>query len=376
MVDVDGARDGVRVHGAVTSPDHSEATSRSVYLFVNGRFVRDRGAAHALLRAYAGLLPSGRHPAAVLYVELAPDRVDVNVHPQKLEVRFADARSVYDALYRTVADALRSAPWLTHGSTAPPAVWAPARELELPAAPLAAEAAEAAADAAAAVLVGVRGPAASSFGFAERPRDGEAPTGERAPGYFGALRYIGQHARTYLLCEAPGGSLVVIDQHASHERLLFHRFSEAWRARSVAVQPLLVPQVVTLPPGPARVIDASAPELSRLGLDVEPFGGDSFAVKGAPASLAGVDLARLLVDLAHQIEEAERGSALDAAVHDLLATMACHAAVRANQDLSPQEARALLDGLDAIDFKGRCPHGRPVVFELGLEDFERRVGRR
>jgi DNA mismatch repair protein MutL len=99
-------------------------------------------------------------------------------------------------------------------------------------------------------------------------------------------------------------------------------------------------------------------------------------VKGAPAALAGVDLSRLLVDLAQQIEEAERGTAIDSAVHDLLATMACHAAVRANQDLSAQEARALLDGLDGIDFKGRCPHGRPVVFELSPEDLERRVGRR
>jgi DNA mismatch repair protein MutL len=142
------------------------------------------------------------------------------------------------------------------------------------------------------------------------------------------------------------------------------------------VQPLLVPQVLTLPPGPARIIEANAPELARLGLEVEPFGGDSVAVKGAPAALAGVDLSRLLVDLAQQIEEAERGTAMDSAVHDLLATMACHAAVRANQDLSAQEARALLDGLDGIDFKGRCPHGRPVVFELSPEDLERRVGRR
>ena len=202
---------------------------------------------------------------------------------------------------------------------------------------------------------------------------GEAP---RPPGYFGSLRFVGQHARTYLLCEAPGGALVVIDQHASHERMLFHRLREAMRAHALPVQPYLVPQVVTLPPAVARALEAHVEELGRLGLDVEPFGGDAFAVKGAPAVLGGVDLAALLGDLAQQLEQLERGSAVDEALHDLAATMACHAAVRANQELSGEEARALLDGLDAIDFKARCPHGRPVVFELPLAELERRVGRR
>jgi DNA mismatch repair protein MutL len=134
--------------------------------------------------------------------------------------------------------------------------------------------------------------------------------------------------------------------------------------------------VVTLPPAVARTIEASTPELAKLGLDVEPFGGESFAVKGVPAVLAGVDVEALLLDLAGQLELVGRGSAVDDALHDLLATMACHAAVRANQDVGPEEARALLDGLDAIDFKARCPHGRPVVFELPRADLERRVGRR
>jgi DNA mismatch repair protein MutL len=198
----------------------------------------------------------------------------------------------------------------------------------------------------------------------------------RPAGYFGSLRFVGQHARTYLVCEAPGGALVVVDQHASHERLLFQRLREAFRTRSVPVQPFLLPQVVTVPPAAARALEGALDELRRLGLDVEPFGGDAFAVKGAPAALGGVDLSALLADLATQVADVERGSAVDDAFHDLLATMACHAAVRANQEVSSEEARALLDGLDAIDFKARCPHGRPVVFELPLAELERRVGRR
>jgi len=395
LVPVDGGRGEVKVSGVVTAPEHSEATSRAFYLFVNGRYVRDRGAAHAVLRAYAGVLPPGRHPAAVLFVELPLSRVDVNVHPQKLEVRFADARSVYDALYHAVAAALRPAPWLAHAG-APAAASATSGDLEHVAVPFAGEGVAGAAGAAETADVLARAldwsppamggtrplplrPMESAGELHAAARLGIEPAAgdaERGRGYFGSLRYVGQHARTYLLCEAPDGALVVVDQHASHERLLFHRLTLARAARAIPVQPLLVPQIVTLPPGPARALEAAAPELATLGLDVEPFGGDAFAVKALPALLAGVALPELLRDLALQVEEAERGSAVDSAVHDLLATMACHAAVRAHQDVSPEEARVLLDGLDAIDFNGRCPHGRPVVFELPLADLERRVGRR
>jgi DNA mismatch repair protein MutL len=383
LVPVDNTRGDVRVRGMICSPDHSESTARSLYLFVNGRYVRDRGATHAVLRAFVGTLPPGRHPAGVLFLELPLDRVDVNVHPQKLEVRFAQAREAYDALFHAVAAALRTAPWLGRGRPAQPT---PDFAGATPLAPVVGEDA-------ASVLAWARaayprppegsgarlGPAAPVDGtvpFSFPLPTSELTEGPRPAGYFGALRYVGQHARTYLLTEAPGGTLVVIDQHASHERLLFHRLREAFRARSIPVQPFLLPQIVSLPPATARALEGGLEDLARLGFDVEAFGGDSFAVKGAPASLGGVDLAALLQDLAGQLEETDRGGAADDLFHDLLATMACHTAVRAHQDLAPEEARALLDGLDAIDFKARCPHGRPVVFELSLADLERRVGRR
>jgi DNA mismatch repair protein MutL len=389
---VDATRGDVRVHGVVCSPDHSEATGRALYLFVNGRYVRDRGASHAVLRGFAGSLPPGRHPAGVLFVELPLGRVDVNVHPQKLEVRFAEGREVYDAIFHAIASTLRTTPWLARregpgaeaaaaGWTTPPAgAVAGGGEATLPGVLRAGEEA-------AAVLAWARRDAAPAPSGGPPPGAGGAPGGlpfpvadaeglPRQPGYFGSLRYVGQHARTYLLCEAPAGDLVVIDQHASHERMLFHRLREAFKTRRIPVQPFLLPQVVTLPPAVARALEGGLEELGRLGFEVEPFGGDSFAVKGAPAALSGVDLTALLGDLAGQLEQVERGSAVEDAFHHLLATMACHAAVRANQDLSPEEARALLDGLDAIDFKARCPHGRPVVFELSLADLERKVGRR
>jgi DNA mismatch repair protein MutL len=382
-VAVDARRGEVRVRGVVTSPDTSGATSRGLYLFVNGRYVRDRALAFAVLRAYAGSLPAGRHPAGVLFLDLPLDRVDVNVHPQKLEVRFQDVRAASDAVHHAVSEALRPAPWLRHGgSEASPGTEA-GQELSRPWVPRAAEsdafAVESVLRAARARVEGEAVPLplaaapepAPSAAFALPEGTVSAP-----PGYFGSLRYVGQHARTYLLCEAPGGALIVIDQHASHERLIFHRLREAVRARRLEAQPFLVPPVVTLPAPAARVVEGATGELARVGLEVEPFGGESFAVKSAPALLGGASMAPLLEDLAQQIEEAGRGSAVEEALDGLLATMACHAAVRANQDLSREEARALLDGLDAIDFKARCPHGRPVVVEVALADLERRVGRR
>jgi DNA mismatch repair protein MutL len=369
LVQVDAERGDARVHGVVTSPDHSGATSRGLYLFVNGRFVRDRALAYSVLRAYAGSLPPGRHPAGVLFLEIPLGRVDVNVHPQKMEVRFQDARGATDAVHHAVSEALRPSPWLRHRDVRP--TLGPTLAEGAPAASLAAEPAS---DDVAGVLESARRWTGESPSFT-LPFTLES-TGGSAPGYFGSLRYVGQHARTYLLCEAPGGTLVVIDQHASHERLLFHRLREAFRARRMDIQPFLVPPVVTLPPASARTIEGALEELSRVGLEVEPFGGDAFAVKSAPALLGGAAMAALLVDLGQQIQEAERGSAVEEALDSLLATMACHAAVRANQELGREEARALLDGLDAIDFKARCPHGRPVVVELPLAELEKKVGRR
>ncbi len=381
LVRVDASRGPIAVRGVVTSPDHSQATGRSLYLFVNGRYVRDRAAAHAVLRAYAGVLPPGRQPAGALFVEMPLDRVDVNVHPQKLEVRFAEPREVQDALHHAVAAALRSAPWLGAPSRgAPGPQVATDGRAGAPASPSASEDA-------ASVLAWARAIHPPEGSGAELPlrREDDAgaprlplPASDAATpaGYFASLRYIGQHARTYLVCAAPGGGLVILDQHASHERLLFHRIRAAMAGRALQVQPFLVPQVVTLPPPVARALEGAAAELLRLGLEVEPFGGDAFAVKGAPAILGGAELAPLLTDLAQQIEQLGRGSAVDEALHDLAATMACHSAVRANQELGADEARALLAGLDAADFKARCPHGRPVVFEIPLAELERRVGRR
>ena len=228
---VEHVRGSVKVHGVVCGPDHSQATARSLYLFVNGRFVRDRSLAHAVLRAFAGTLPPGRHPAGALFVELPLDRVDVNVHPQKLEVRFADAREVQDALFHAVAGVLRTAPWLGGRSQAPAVVD------DVPLLPGGASMSPAQGEEAASVLAWAR--ARSYEAGDDGVREGAqtlsstprlsfpvpGTNGVRPEGYFRSLRYIGQHARTYLVCEAMGGALVLVD---------YMRATSAFSSRSFA----------------------------------------------------------------------------------------------------------------------------------------------
>jgi DNA mismatch repair protein MutL len=187
---------------------------------------------------------------------------------------------------------------------------------------------------------------------------------------------IGQFARTYLVCEAPGPELVVIDQHAAHERLKFHQLREAWRSRKPIGQAFLFPASISMPLAEARVLADHLGEARSVGFEIEPFGGTSFALKAVPSPLLGCDYRQLLTDLASELLQVDRGRALEQAVEEVLATMACHAAVRANQVLSNDESRALLDALDRIDFNTRCPHGRPVAAKIPLSELERQVARR
>jgi DNA mismatch repair protein MutL len=194
-------------------------------------------------------------------------------------------------------------------------------------------------------------------------------------GYFQSLRFLGQLADTYLVCEGPDGALVVLDQHAAHERVLFEQLRAARRGRDLSSQRLLVPAVVEVGPAQAEALTAHRERLTALGFEVEPFGGESFSVAAVPAVLSRAKLLPLLIDLAEQLAQVETTDAAQDAENDVLATMACHAAIRAGDGVGPEEARALFRSLDSIDFKVRCPHGRPVVTSLTRAELERRVER-
>jgi DNA mismatch repair protein MutL len=367
LVEVDERGAEIELSGFVGSPDLNAATGQKVWLFVNGRAIRDRALAYAVSRAYQNLLPPGRFPMAVVFVKLPLDRVDVNVHPQKAEVRFADARAVHDAVARGLGRALRPAPWLG------------VREGE--------------------VGYGRANVNLSSWTpLPSLPRERwtptttptvtptTAPTPTVTPtttptlftplGYFSSLRFLGQLAQTYLVCESTEGALVVLDQHAAHERVLFERLRTSRAHAGLRSQRLLLPAVIELGVAELATLVDQRERLASLGFEIEPFDGRSLSVTGVPLALIDSPIEPLLHDLAEQLAGMGSADAGGDAEADLLATMACHAAVRAHDPMSEEHVRALLGSLDSIDYKVRCPHGRPVVTQITRAELERRVERR
>ena len=367
------------VEGLVSPVGVHRASARgSTYLYVNGRFVADPLLRRAVREAYRGIVPKGRHPTVVLSLRVPPDHVDVNVHPSKTEVRFQHGRELAGALSRGIRDGLEQ-----HG------IQQPVRPPPRPRAP-------------------DPGPAPGQLAFSPEPDRAEptlAPPQAAQPAprpwvssrrpdlpppaplpsgdandrrllpvpRFADLRVLGQLARTYLLCEG-AGEMVIIDQHAAHERVTLHRLQRARRERLGCGQRLLTPALVELTAARAAALAPHTPLLARYGLEVEPFGGDSMVVKQVPEALTGADPQRLLEDVADDLSQGGDGRAADALVEHLLNTMACHTSVRAGQTLSPYEMRELLRSLDQVDFEV-CAHGRPVCIRISPAELERRFHR-
>lgn len=422
---VEGA---VRVRGFLAAPELAQTTSRGVQLFAGRRWVRDRALLQAVTMGYGELVPRGRYPVAVVLVDVPGGEIDVNVHPQKLEVRFSDPSAVAAAVRHAVRDGVARAPWLGESAvsasvqmhavaaTAPPGWTAPrprraddlagryaadttralfplgglgraptqqaamafervpsswddvkrrvqggADRASPDAAPAARDPAPVADDA----PIEVRPPAPAE------PTRAEPPAPDRA--YFANLRYLGQLDRTYLVCEGDG-ELVLLDQHAAHERVAFQRLRERADRDEVAVQRLLFPQVIELPPAEAALAADGAAVLARVGFDVEPFGGGSVAVKAVPAGLRH-DPELVLRELLGELIERGGSRAVDEHLEHVLATVACHSVVRAGDTLSLDEVGALLGQMDDVDFRAHCPHGRPVLLRIGTPEIARRFGR-
>jgi len=406
---------GVRVHGLAASPAIERSNASAVWLFVNGRAVRDRQLTHAVLRAYGELMPHGRYPAAIVFVEVPARDVDVNVHPAKAEVRLADPRAAHEAITAALRPVLASGAWLPldgkndvafpHSGAAAPPDDRSARVAEAlqrygarspydPPRWLRASqpgAARPMSDPSASVGFGGEGvraggmcagaSAASAAATATAAGSGTGAAAQAAliapRGFFAGLRYLGQLHRTYLVCEGQRG-LVLVDQHAAHERINYQRLRRAAAVGRIHVQPLLVPILLRLAPAAAARIGEGAADLAAIGVEVEPFGGGSAAVKALPAPLASLAepaLAALLTDLADELAASGRGESLERRRDALLARAACHASVRAHDALADGEARALLESLDDTDYGARCAHGRPVVADWSTAEIEKRFGR-
>ncbi|HLL52405.1 MAG TPA: DNA mismatch repair endonuclease MutL [Myxococcaceae bacterium] len=369
---------GVTVTGYVASPEYTQATARGIYTFVNRRYIRDRGLNHAIQRAFQESLPGGRQPVAVLFIEIDPRAVDVNVHPQKLEVRFADSRGVYDAVFAGVSRAVRGSPYVNvdvKGGAQP----------ATPQYAMAVEQFLSRAQQSYAQQAHWGGPlpmVAEASRFV--PPDGRAPAfGEARPGinqappegYFSSLEVMGTLSKRFWICEAPGGTLVVLDPHAAFERARLAAYRKAFEkgASQTTPQRFLFASTVELSVSEAKVILNRGAQLERLGFEVEPFGGTTVALKAVPPGLHGAeDYRPLFSDLAVALPPPGSAETL-AAYGDALKVLACHAAkLHAERELTHGEQRALFAELDKADFHPPCLHGNVVVHELPLLELERK----
>ena len=384
---IDAEREDVRLTGYAALPTLNRASAQHQYLFVNGRPVRDRLLHGAVRAAYADFLHRGRHPMAALFVDLAPESVDVNVHPTKAEVRFRNAALVrgliVSALKRALAaaghhaattvadDALaalrphaggggRGSATVDRGYGAPP----PSR------APLLAEA-----------HARFQAPLDSPSARIESPPPGSAATApaaetaERPPAAYPLGVARGQVHATYVVAQTEDG-IVIVDQHAAHERIVYERMKAALAEAGIQRQILLIPEVVELDDAAVGRLEARAAELADLGLVLERFGTGAVVVREVPALIGEGDTQGLVRDLADELAEWDDSSTLRQRLADVCSTLACHGSVRAGRRLNADEMNALLRQMEQTPHAGQCNHGRPTYVELKLADIERLFGRR
>ncbi|MBI3073163.1 MAG: DNA mismatch repair endonuclease MutL [Deltaproteobacteria bacterium] len=362
----DRTANGVRARGLFAAPEESVATAEGITMFVNGRPVRDRVLVHGVLAGFQSLLERGRYPVVVLFVEMDAALVDVNVHPQKSEVRFADGRVVHAAVSGALSGALASTPWITRTNAGNRTYVVESRETPGRFFP-AAHASRAA------------GTNQATFAFRAAPTATATPdasaiaTEEPTASRYSSLRVIGRYANTYVLCDE-GDALVVIDQHAAHERVVFERMKAREGARAT-VQRLLLPVNIHLAPAELAALEAAHDVFESVGFEFTAVGAGQVVLYAVPSFAAGRTPERVFRDVLREVSEADHTRALANARDRAIATIACHAAVRAGDELTADECDALLRDLDTTPNNGNCPHGRPIVTRLLRRDLEKRFHR-
>jgi len=365
---IDAERDGIRLWGAASLPTFSRGAAVAQHLFVNGRPVRDKLLIGALRGGYSDVMARDRHPVAALFVDCPAELVDVNVHPAKTEVRFRDPGLVRGLIVSAIRHALmqeghRSSRTVAEGVLgAAQAEPAGARIYQMPLGtsehlPRHFTEPSARAFAPAAAVVGPAIP---------------AETEVRADQPLGAAR--AQVHENYIIAQTPDG-LVIVDQHAAHERLVYERLKRQHDARNVVSQALLIPEIVELPEPDAAAILAVSEDLAALGLVVEPFGGGAVAVRETPAVLGQVNAAALVRDIADELSDQGGSTALRGRIDAVLSRMSCHGSVRSGRQMRPEEMNALLREMEVTPSSGQCNHGRPTYVKLQLSDIERLFGR-
>lgn len=341
---VEANRGQLRLTGFVSDHRAGSTQAKSLFFYVNGRIVRDRTLQHAVLNAYEGLLMKHRYPWAVLHLSVPPEFVDVNVHPTKSEVRFTNGRLVHELVREGVREVL------SIGRGVSPAA---AAELAQP--------------------------------FPLTPHEGldtgaPLPIWEREIAFpetvkGEGVRIIGQVHGTYLICETPE-KMILIDQHAAHERIGFEKLKGQYESGGLQRQHLLIPQNFDLRPSQGEVLKKYLDDLAHLGLEIEFFGGNTFILRTIPTLLEGTDVVSLVEELIESLQSFEKLTPFDEKVHQVLERMACHQQVRAGDRLTHEEIEALLKEMGTTRFSGQCPHGRPSVLEVPFDEIEKWFKRR
>jgi DNA mismatch repair protein MutL len=369
---ISAEREGFKLSGLAGLPTLNRATSRDQYLFVNGRPVRDKLLVGAVRGAYQDFLARDRHPIVALFLDGPAEEIDVNVHPAKAEVRFRDASLVRGLIVGALRHALAAAGHRASTTVADTAL-ASFRPGALHGSPYASPfLPRGLAEDSAAYQAPLAPPTRENF---VAPGSRPAPAVEEAATLFPLGAAVAQLHETYVVAQTDDG-IVIVDQHAAHERLVYERMKEALGATGVARQILLLPEVVELDEDAVARLVARAAELTELGLVIEAFGSGAIVVREVPALLGEIDVQGLIRDLSDELAELGNALSLKEKLEEVCGTLACHGSVRAGRRLLPEEMNALLRQMEATPHSGQCNHGRPTYVELRLADIEKLFGRR
>ena len=381
---INAQKENISLTGFISRPEFTKSNSKSIYLFVNKRFVRDNSVTHAVLSAYRQIIEARRYPAAVLFLDLSPEDVDVNVHPAKMEVRFKDSYSVYDLVFKTIAQSLAGAE-TSKGNIIyrlSPKVDLLSRRKDMN-------------DSASDFAPSRERITVKPFGLFSRQNLQQAITndlltrssvaekvatfnsdniGAKETITFFSLKYLGQFANTYLIFAGDDG-LLLLDQHAAHERIILERLKKTMGPQIIS-QSLLMPEIVNLTPGQITLFSGYINFLQEIGLEIEIFGRDAIVVKTLPVILSQVQAREIISDIADQLGEQNQMPSLQEKKEKILASLACRAAIKANTVLSSDEVAALCRDLEETPFNLTCPHGRPITINFSLSEIERMFKRK
>ncbi len=357
LIPVEFRDENISLRGHIGRATLNLSTSKSIFTYVNGRFVRDRTVNRSIFDAYRTLIPRDRYPIAILFMDLSPHRIDVNVHPTKREIRFRDQEKVYRSIHLALQAQLKMVPGDAKISRAIETYW---QEKGVHGG-LREEKAE---------FVVTKGEQVErSFvlpGFSRKGQPG---------GFYSSLFPLGQIGGTYIVCQGPKG-LVLVDQHAAHERVLYEKLRHQLGNAVVIRQVLLFPHMVELSPAEGHMLGAYKEELEKLGMEIEDFGGNTFVVKSVSQVVAAEDVGSLIKDIIEELASDGRTPKGEVMTERILSIMACHGAIRANRVLRDEEIQTLLRDLDQIDFASTCPHGRPIFSEIDYPQLEKMFKRK